>query len=301
MKNGKSPISEGYLGYLSRQSKPLLIASGFVLVVLLGAIDYLTRSEISFSIFYLFPISLVTWFTNKWTGVLISVITSITWSVADWMVSSVYSHPAIPYWNATARLGLFLIVSYILSALKSALEREKKLARTDYLTGAANRRAFFELANIEINRARRYKHPFTIAYIDIDDFKIVNDHFGHNTGDTLLHSVVETINNNVRVSDVVARLGGDEFAILMPETGYESAQVVITRVQKNLLDVMQKIGWPVTFSIGVVTFISAPDSIDEVLKKADDLMYFVKNKGKNMISYEVSGRLQSRDSSLRLE
>lgn len=101
--------------------------------------------------------------------------------------------------------------------------------------------------------------------------------------------MVESIRNNIRESDIIARLGGDEFAILMPETGYKSAQVVVPSVQKNLLDIMQKNGWPVTFSIGVVTFINPLDSIDEVLKKADDLMYSVKKNGKNMISYEVSG------------
>jgi diguanylate cyclase (GGDEF)-like protein len=125
--------------------------------------------------------------------------------------------------------------------------------------------------------------------MDIDDFKMVNDHFGHSTGDILLRSVVETISSNIRVSDIVARLGGDEFAILMPETGHESAQAVISRVQRNLLDIVQRNGWPVTFSIGVVTCISPPDSIEEVLKKADDLMYLIKNKSKNMIGYEVSG------------
>jgi diguanylate cyclase (GGDEF)-like protein len=283
---------EKYLEYLigqSNPSKPLLVILVFILVVLLGVVDYLTDSEISFSIPFLIPICLVTWFTGGGAGVFISITCTVTWTVADMMVSGTYSNPAIPYWNATARLGLFLIVTYILSALKTALEREKKLARTDYLTGVANRMSFFELANIEINRSRRYKHPFTIAYMDIDNFKFVNDYFGHDAGDTLLRSVAESIRNNIRESDIIARLGGDEFAILMPETGYESSQVVIPRVQKNLLDIVQKNGWPVTFSIGVVTFISPLDSIDEVIKKADDLMYLVKKSGKNTISYEVLG------------
>jgi K+-sensing histidine kinase KdpD len=153
----KGSSSEQYLGYLNRHYKPLLILLAFVLVVLLGIIDYLTHSEISFSLFYLLPICIVTWFTGKWTGAVVSVASTLTWTVADLMVSGTYSHPVIPYWNAIARLALFLIVTYILSSLKSALEREKRLARTDYLTGVANRRSFFELTNIEIDRSQRYK------------------------------------------------------------------------------------------------------------------------------------------------
>jgi diguanylate cyclase (GGDEF)-like protein len=123
--------------------------------------------------------------------------------------------------------------------------------------------------------------------MDIDNFKFVNDSFGHSAGDSLLRLVAETIRNNIRESDVIARLGGDEFAILMPETGYESARKIITRVQQRLLDVMQKKGWAVTFSQGVITFTIPPNSIDEMVKNADELMYTVKNEGKNSTRYEI--------------
>lgn len=273
--------------YFSKQSKSFIVVVGFLLVVFIGIVDYLTGPEISLSIFYLLPISLVVWFTGKWRGFVVSVASGVTWLAADLATGHIYSHPVIPYWNMTVRLGFFLIVTFTLHKLKIALVLERALARTDSLTGIANGRTFDELANNEINRARRYRHPFTLAYIDLDNFKTVNDHFGHTTGDTLLQLVAKIIQDNLRAVDIVARLGGDEFAILLPETEHEPGQVVIRRIQKNLLDIMQKNGWPVTFSIGMVTFISPLSTVDEMIKMADDLMYSVKSSGKNELKHEV--------------
>src|SRR4030042_6961301 len=126
-------------------------------------------------------------------------------------------------------------------------------ARKDFLTGIPNRQAFFEIAGIEINRCRRHGYPLTIAYIDCDNFKVINDRFGHQTGDNLLCSVANTLQKSIRVTDIVARLGGDEFAILLPETGYEPAEVVIRKIQKILLDFMQKNEWTIIFRFGVAS------------------------------------------------
>jgi diguanylate cyclase (GGDEF)-like protein len=100
-----------------------------------------------------------------------------------------------------------LIITYILSALKHSTDREKEWARTDYLTGVGNLRNFYELADTELSRARRYKRFLTIAYLDIDNFKFVNDAMGHAAGDLILKKVAETIRNHIRIMDVVARVG----------------------------------------------------------------------------------------------
>jgi diguanylate cyclase (GGDEF)-like protein len=173
--------------------------------------------------------------------------------------------------------------------VKNTLTHEKEISRIDFLTGIRNRRHFIELVNMEINRARRYEHPFTVVCLDLDNFKAVNDCFGHTTGDILLRLVAHTIRENIGVTDTVARLGGDEFGILMPETGRNVAEVIIQRVQKINLDSMRKHGWPVTLSIGVVIFTSPPSTVDEVLRISDRLMYTAKEGGKNSIQYEVFG------------
>lgn len=119
--------------------------------------------------------------------------------------------------------------------LEAALIKEQELARIDPLTHVSNRRAFYELAEIEIVRARRNGCPLSVAYMDVDNFKFVNDDLGHATGDLVLVTIASTLRSELRASDIVARLGGDEFAILLPETDAESAQAVLDKLRARLL------------------------------------------------------------------
>lgn len=272
--------------FLGKQSNPFILIIGFVLVLIIGVIDFTTGTEISISVFYLLPIYLVTWFSCRWFGVLIAFASAIVWLIADLLSGHIYSHPLIPYWNMAVRLFFFLTL-YLLVRLNKKLHLEEQLSRTDALTQVANRRLFYHLADMEISRARRNASPFTMAYLDLDNFKLMNDRFGHRIGDTLLCLVASTIQKNLRRSDTVARLGGDEFAILLPETGREAADEVLDRLRKLLLDLMSEKGWPVTLSVGAMTFIHPPDSVDEMIRSADDLMYSVKQSSKNMIQYGV--------------
>ncbi len=173
--------------------------------------------------------------------------------------------------------------------LMQALDREQMLSRTDYLTGIANRRVFYELAEMEINKFRRYRHPFTALLIDIDNFKHINDSYGHQTGDVVLCAVANAIKGNIRVTDIAARMGGDEFTVLLTETGVDSYEAMVPRLKNKLMEDMGKHAWPVTFSIGVVTYKNAPANVDEIIKKVDSLMYDVKRGGRNNIKCEVAG------------
>lgn len=275
--------------YLSKQSKAVLMALSFLLMLLIGLVDRLLGPDVSLLVFFLIPIFLAVWFVGKRAGLFITIFSTAAWLVNAILDKHPYAHPAIPYLNVSARLIFLLFFTYMLVAFKRVLEHEQELARTDYLTGVANRRFFYELAQTEIRRARRHAHPFTIAYMDIDDFKEVNDQSGHSMGDVLLRTVADTICRDVREIDVLARLGGDEFAILLPETGQEAAQAVVRRVQKSLLQTVREKNWPVTFSIGVATWLTPPQNVDEVVKGADTLMYSVKNSGKNKIRHEIFG------------
>ena len=171
--------------------------------------------------------------------------------------------------------------------LQTALQNEAELARLDPLTRLANRRAFFELLEAERSRTVRYGRPLTLVYLDLDGFKQVNDSLGHAVGDELLKVVATTLRSSVRVSDTVARVGGDEFALLLPESGVGTAEVVLRKLQSRLLHAMQDRQWPVTFSMGAVTFLKIPLSSDEMLHSADRLMYEVKSHGKNGIAVET--------------
>jgi diguanylate cyclase (GGDEF)-like protein len=273
------------INYFDKQSKPYIAVLGFTLIPVIGIADFLTGNELAFSVFYVIPIALITWFTNRRLGIAASAFSAIIWILADLAAGYSYSSFLIPIWNTLIRLTFFILITLLLFGLRNATEREKELARVDYLTGAANTRLLYELTQMEIDRFERYGHPFTLAYLDLDDFKKLNDKFGHTIGDLVLRKLVNAARRNLRKADIVARLGGDEFALLLPETNQESALVVLSRIQRNLLEEMMRGSWPITFSIGAITCSSAPQSADELVKMADELMYSVKREGKNGIKY----------------
>lgn len=276
----------GILEYLEKQSKVYLSLLGFLLVVLVLVLDYSLGWEINFAPGYLLPVVFITWLLGRKIGFVAAIVCGFLRFATIIFEGNFYPSFLYHVFNVAIRVVFFSVIVYILSELKNSLEREKYFGRIDYLTGLANKRQFDEIANTEIQRALRYKHPFTVAYMDIDYFKIVNDRFGHHAGNILLCAVAKIIKKDIRKIDSAARIGGDEFVILMPETGRKSAEVVINRVQKSLVDLMQEKKWPITFSFGVVTVNHPPNSINEILKIADRLMYFSKSKGISKVSYE---------------
>jgi diguanylate cyclase (GGDEF)-like protein len=273
-----------FLENIEKQNKSFIIAIGYIIIGVLGIIDTLTGKELDFSLFYVIPILIVTWHTGLGLGIVFSLISALVWLLSD-VLSGNVTLLSIYAWNTLTRLGFFLTIAFLLSRLLTVLEHEREIAHKDYLTGALNSLFFYNVLQMEINRSLRYKNLFTIAYIDLDNIKTVNDEFGHATGDEVLCFVVNQIKNSLRKVDVVARLGGDEFALLMPETNQKSAQVVLSKLQHNILAGMQKNNWPVTLSIGVLTCIDTPPTANEAIKKVDDLMYSVKKSSKNNIKY----------------
>jgi diguanylate cyclase (GGDEF)-like protein len=271
---------------VKKVSKPVWILLGVILLSVVAFLDYITGVEFSFSLFYLLPISLMSWAISERFGLTFAILSSCFWIAVDILSgnSNRTSNLLAYMWNATARLGFFLLPVFMIR-LNRALQHEQELARTDFLTGVLNARFFHELAQMEINRSLRYKRPFTIAFIDVDNFKTINDTFGHTEGDTVLRAIAMNIRAHLRKTDLVARVGGDEFVVLLPETNAQTAPVVISNMQRDLLKGMNENGWAVTFSIGALTLNVPQLSVDEMLGRADQLMYKVKNGGKNNIQY----------------
>jgi diguanylate cyclase (GGDEF)-like protein len=196
-------------------------------------------------------------------------------------------HTTVSYFNMSMEAVFFFLVTYLICMLKEAIGINEELSRVDTLTGAMNRSAFYDIAGREISRLERYMHPFTVAYVDIDNFKVINYRCGHKAGDQLLCAMADTIRQNLRKVDLVSRFGGDEFTILLPETGAEAAQVVLSRIRNVLLNTMEKNEWPVTFTFGTVTFLKAPASVEAMMKKVGSVMYSGKDSGMNTIEHEV--------------
>jgi len=171
--------------------------------------------------------------------------------------------------------------------LADHLDIERELSRTDSLTKIRNRRAFGELAEYIFASAERSNSPLTLAYLDLDDFKALNDEFGHATGDEALKLVANILQTHTRKTDVTARLGGDEFGLLLPETDLDAATLLIERVVEELGRAMKIREWPTTVSVGAVVFRSRPASLDQAIEQADAAMYQAKRAGKAQMKLEV--------------
>jgi diguanylate cyclase (GGDEF)-like protein len=276
------------VNFLAELPRPLVTSLALMICVLVGVADVMNGPEYTLVPFYLVPVILTAWFVGRKTGYFLSCASALVWLMADMAMKSNYPFGIAMYWNDLMELTLFLLTALIVSALKGVLEREKGIARTDHLTGIPNRRSFYEFVSTEMKRNLRYEVPFTVAYLDIDNFKAVNDSVGHAKGDELLKSVAAIITTAIRETDTVARLGGDEFALLLPETAGESAEIVAAKIRHQLKDIVE-CNWPITFSMGMVTFLKSPPTIDEVIGYADHLMYQVKEGGKNALRCEDVG------------
>lgn len=279
---------------LEGRPRPLVVAAGLALVAAVGAVDASTDTRLNFAALYLLPISLLLWYGGRAVGIAAGLGIVAIWLVTHAALAATPGGVLVLVWNASLRLALYLAFALTLFALRralralaDALEREHELARVDSLTGVRNARAFGEAAEQEVARAERYSRPLTLAYLDADGFKTVNDTFGHSAGDRVLRTIAQTLAANVRAVDVAARLGGDEFGLLFPETGSAAAAAVLRKLQGSLAEAMAREGVDVTFCIGAVTVMRPVRSVDGLLQRADALMYEAKRHGKNGIRSEV--------------
>jgi len=172
---------------------------------------------------------------------------------------------------------------------QTALER---LATIDTLTGLANRRYFLELAERAVYQARRYSRPLSVVMIDVDNFKHINDTFGHAAGDQVLTNIARRMQSVLRRSDILGRYGGDEFVVLLPETGQEGARRMTERLRAAVAQTVEKMGemdMPVSLSVGVSSSYDTTDvSLEVLLQRADKALYTSKQGGRNRVTaFEV--------------
>jgi len=175
--------------------------------------------------------------------------------------------------------------------LDRAREQLRTISITDHLTGAANRRHFMERLLAEAERSRREGTPFSVALIDIDNFKQVNDQHGHLAGDQVLCRLAQACMGQVREGDTFARFGGEEFAVLLPDTDTERALHWLERLRQHVADLrvpLPAASLAVTVSIGLaspaVTGAHAGTQIDAALRQADEALYRAKREGKNRVA-----------------
>ena len=268
-----------------------LIGGGVALVALIGFADYVTGSELSFSVFYLIPVVLAATVSHV-AGIAVAVTAVVTWDMIDLATRvTPYEQLFVPVWNVVIRFLILWLVAALVAELEGRLTLERNLSRTDSLTQLANIRAFYDALESELSRIARTPRPLTVAYIDLDDFKAINDTHGHAAGDEVLALVASVLAAQVRKTDLPARLGGDEFAVLLPETDLEDALVQLTRLHTSLTSAVAARKCAVGFSIGAVTFAVPARSVNEVISTADRVMYRVKRAGKNAVRCEPAAEV----------
>lgn len=180
-------------------------------------------------------------------------------------------------------LFFYLIKNYknrqIIEKQNQVLENQ---AMCDFLTGIMNRRSFIEMAEREINRSKRYLHPLSLALFDIDNFKDINDNFGHQAGDHVLKEMTSLVSTNIRDNDLFARWGGEEFILLSPESKREEMCQLVEKLRLILESKQYEEIGTVTSSFGVAEYIEG-EGLDQLTQRADKAMYRAKKEGRNCV------------------
>ncbi|MBZ5558369.1 MAG: GGDEF domain-containing protein [Acidobacteriia bacterium] len=258
-------------------------------IAAIGAFDYFSGVELRVYPLYYVPISLLAWYRGRRGALIASALCTLAWLTSNVEAGRQYSLLGIWIANTVVQGVSFAIVGVLIASLRAALMRERALSRIDPLTSLLNSRAFYEEGRRSLALCRRAGRPVTAAYIDLDNFKSVNDTLGHEAGDRLLRIVADHLRTSVRPSDLSARLGGDEFALLLPEVGPQDAAVTLERLRLTLTNAADASPGTVTVSIGGVTFIAVPGDMEEMIQQADSRMYEAKAAGKNRVRLDVAG------------
>jgi diguanylate cyclase (GGDEF)-like protein len=273
-------------GAIGRRSRLFVSLFTLALMVVAVAARYLIPPRFSVAFIFLLPISFGTWFLSWTAGSVIAVAGAVFLFYFDLKFTNAGAAGA--YWNGFINLIVAGTFIYIFAELRALYTRQIDLSRRDPLTGLLNRRAFMEMVAIETHRMARNHRPLTIAYVDVDDFKIINDRYGHAAGDEFLRGLGHHMAARLRVTDCLARVGGDEFAILLPETDQEAARFVLSEIHDAVLRFSGRHHCAAAVSVGAVTFTSAA-SADAMIAMADSAMYTVKHNGKNNVEYKLAG------------
>ena len=283
----------------SRPDQPGLLrtlaAAGIVgALAAVGYLDFVTGPFVSLAILYVILVLAAAWWLGRGPALLAGLTAGVAWFEAE--LFGRHEPRADLIWNAGTRLVRLLAMAAMVvrirgdrlrlfevnQRLATLLSGAEHLARTDALTGLPNRRAFLERISDELARARRAESPVCIAYLDVDNFKRLNDQSGHPAGDEYLRAVAQTIRGTVRANDVSARLGGDEFAVLFTDSKRAAVEPLAHRLLAQLQALgSQHPGLDLGASIGMAWFDKPPAGPEELLQRADQAMYDAKTAGKH--------------------
>jgi diguanylate cyclase (GGDEF)-like protein len=210
--------------------------------------------------------------TDSQAPTIIAVLVAIIWS----MVEASIVWPNYPIKALVLNIFTRSVTFTVIARVVTRLWQEREYGRRDMLTSLSNRVEFFEKFEIEQLRSERSGRPYSLLFIDINQFKMLNDDHGHHVGDAALKTLAEILQENSRRVDTVSRFGGDEFVLLFPDTEVKECEMLANRIVQAAEQEFQKQGWKISLSIGHVTETGKEHSADEVLRRADSKMYSAK-------------------------
>ncbi|MER7008115.1 GGDEF domain-containing protein [Dactylosporangium sp. NPDC000555] len=288
----RTPALVTVIHWLSTLRPVYVVGLAVGLFAVIAFADFTTGPAISLTVAYQLPV-FVTAAASRRLSVLTAALSSGVCTTMQALLRTEPYPAGVLAWNLLARFLVLWLVASLVSALATRFVAERHLSRNDFLTGLPNARALHEQTGRELARMRRSRSALTAAFIDVDNFKAVNDTHGHARGDELLAAVGRTLAAAVRAQDTVARVGGDEFAVLLPGADREEALDRLGALHRELHAATRDFTPAVAFSIGAVTFTDPPPSSTEVLELPDRLMYLVKLGGKGMVRAETATAMRA--------
>lgn len=206
-----------------RRNRSTITALLMTIVILIGYADYVSGAEIGFSLFYLAPVVAAAWYVGRSAAVSVALTAAVCWFAADYLLRTSLG---LSLWNGLTRLVIYTAQGWLVATLREDRRREARLARTDAVTELANSRSFYE----SLDEFAAEEGTIGAMFLDLDNFKRVNDRFGHAAGDAVLKRVALAMTRAVRDTDIVARIGGDEFGILLHEIDERASAAVAVRI-----------------------------------------------------------------------
>lgn len=272
---------------INHASFPVILAMAVLLSVAVALLDMVFGFAHGLNILYVIPVVLASWRGRFVFGQVTAFLVAGGMTFTRMVAGVVHQDPGDTAAYFIPIAAYLCLVSYLVVVICRILFYEQRSSHTDPLTGLANWRLLIEEYRAEVARSRRYQRPLSVVYLDVDDFKAVNDLHGHSAGDEVLKSLAELLVSNTRTIDTVARVGGDEFALMLPETGEAGVRAMLERMHKRIGDSLVCAGKPVGISMGAAVFMDPPDNIEILLKAADRQLSLVKEAGKNAVKVAV--------------